>query len=93
MLRDLIDYPVHAFNWDTQDATNPSLEQARDFTSRPLIGGISRETLLDGQPGSVAGEVNEATAQTENRGVMISSTCSISPRCPKANVEALRRSV
>lgn len=93
MLRDLIDYPVHAFNWDTQDTTNPSLEEAHAFTSKPLIGGISRETLLDGQPGSVAGEVNEATAQTENRGVMISSTCSISPRCPKANVEALRRSV
>ena len=93
MLRDLIDYPVHAFNWDTQDATNHSLEQARTFTSRPLIGGISRETLLNGQPGSVADEVREATAQTEGRGLMIASTCSISPRCPEANLEALRKSI
>ena len=93
MLRDLSDYPVHAFNWDTQDATNPSLEQARAFTSKPLIGGISRETLLGAQPSSVADEVNEAMAQTEDRGVMISSTCSISPRCPEANLEALRKSV
>ena len=82
MLHDLIDYPVQAFNWDTQDATNPSLEQARTFTSKPLIGGISRETLLNGEPGSVADEVNEAIAQTEGRSFMISSTCSISPRCP-----------
>ena len=93
MLRDLIDYPVHAFNWDTQDATNPSLEEARDFTSKPLIGGVSRETLLHGQPAAVGGEVKEATAQTRGRGLMISSTCSISPRCPGANLEALRRSV
>ena len=93
MLRDLIDYPVHALNWDTQDATNPSLEQARTFTSRPLIGGISRETLLNGQPVSVAGEVREAMAQAEGQGLMISSTCSISPRCPEANLEALRKSI
>ena len=93
MLRDLIDYPVHALNWDTQDATNHSLGQARTFTSRPLIGGISRETLLSGQSGSVAGEVNEAIEQTEGRGLMISSTCSISPRCPEANLEALRKSI
>ena len=93
MLRDLIDYPVQAFNWDTQDATNSSLEQARTFTSKPLIGGISRETLLHGQPGSVAGEVKEAIAQTENQSFMIGSTCSISPRCPEANLEALRKSI
>ena len=93
MLRDLIDYPIQAFNWDTQDATNHSLEQARAFASKPLIGGISREALLNGQPGSVAGEVNEAIAQTDGRGLMLSSTCSISPRCPEANLEALRKSV
>ena len=93
MLRDLIDYPVQAFNWDTQDATNPSLEQARTFTSKPLIGGISRETLLHGQPRSVAEEVNEAIAQAESQSFMIGSTCSISPRCPGANLEALRKSI
>ena len=93
MLRDLIDYPVQAFNWDTQDATNSSLEQARTFTSKPLIGGISRETLLHGQPGSVADEVKEAIAQTENQSFMIGSTCSISPRCPEVNLEALRKSI
>ena len=93
MLRDLIDYPVQAFNWDTQDATNHSLEQARTFTSKPLIGGISRETLLNGEPGSVADEVNEAIAQTEGRSFMIGSTCSISPRCPETNLEALRKSI
>ena len=93
MLRDLADYPVHAFNWDTQDTTNPSLEQARDFTDKPLIGGISRETLLNGQTASVADEVNEAMGQTGGRGLMIASTCSISPRCPGANLEALRKSV
>ncbi len=93
MLRDLIDYPVQAFNWDTQDATNASLEEACALTSKPLMGGISRETLLNGQPGSVDGEVNEAVDQTEGRSLLISSTCSISPRCPGVNLEALRKAV
>ena len=93
MLRDLIDYPVQAFNWDTQDTTNPSLEEARTLTSKPLMGGVSRETLLNGQPGSVIGEVNEAMGQTEGRSLMVGSTCSISPRCPGTNLEALRKAV
>ena len=93
MLRSLADYPVHALNWDTRDDTNPSLKEARTFTNLPLVGGVGRQTLLNGQPKEVAAEVRDALAQTEGRGLLIGPGCSISPRCPEANLRALHEAL
>ena len=90
MLQALADYPVHALNWDARDDTNPSLKGARAFTMRPLIGGVGRDMLRDGQPGEVAAEVTDAIAQTESRGFMVGPGCSIAPQCPDENLYALR---
>ncbi|MFC1935285.1 uroporphyrinogen decarboxylase family protein [Chloroflexota bacterium] len=94
MLQALADYPaIHALNWDARDTTNPSLESARKLTNRPLIGGVSRETLLNGTPEAVAQEVRDAIAQTGGRGFMVGPGCSISPRCPEENLRALQEAV
>ena len=90
MLQALADYPVHTLNWDATDSTNPSLAAAREFTQRPLLGGVSRETLLNGTPEAVAQEVRDAVAQTGGRSFMVGPGCSISPRCPEANLRALQ---
>ena len=89
MLQALADYQVHALNWDATDSTNPSLESAREFTQRPLLGGVSLETLLNGTPEAVAQEVRDAVAQMGGRSFMVGPGCSISPRCPEANLRAL----
>jgi uroporphyrinogen decarboxylase len=90
MLKALAGYPyLHALNWDATDATNPSLDAARQFTDRPLLGGISRETLLSGQPEAVVQQVRSAISQTGGRAFMVGPGCSISPRCPEANLRAL----
>ena len=93
MLQSLADYPVHALNWDTRSDTNPSLEEARQFTSRALLGGVSGETLLKGQPDAVAQEVREAVAQTEGQRLMVGPNCSIPPGCPQANLRTVQEAL
>ena len=93
MLQSLSDYPVHAFNWDTRDATNPSLTEARAFTDLPLIGGVNKETLSRGLPEFVSADVRVAIQDTGGRGFMVGPSCSISPRCPDANLRELRRAI
>ena len=93
MLQPLSDYPVHALNWDTRDATGPSLTEARAFTNLPLIGGVSNETLYRGLPEFVSANVRAAIQDTDGRGFMVGPSCSISPRCPDANLRELRRAI
>ena len=93
MLRSLADYPIHALNWESRDDTNPSLKEARDFTGLPLIGGVGREALRDGQPKDVAAHVQDAVAQTGGRGLLVGPGCSISPRCPEANLRTLHQAL
>ena len=93
MLQPLSDYPVHAFNWDTRDATNPSLTEARAFTDLPLIGGVSKETLYRGLPEFVSANVRTAIQDTDGRGFMVGPSCSISPRSPDANLRELRKAM
>ena len=91
MLQALAGYPgVHAINWDARDDTNPSLDAARGFTERPLLGGVSRQTLLNGPPKAVAQEVRDAIAQAGGRAFLLGPGCSISPRCPEENLVALK---
>ena len=94
MLQDLADYPgVHVLNWDSWDSTNPSLEATRRFTDRRLLGGISRDVMLNGTPEVVAQEVRDAITQMGGRGFMVGPSCSISPRCPKGNLQALKETL
>ena len=93
MLQSLADYPVHALNWDTQSDTNPSLEEARRFTSRALLGGVSGQTLLKGQPGAVAQEVRDAVAQTEGLRLMEGPNCSVPPGSPQANLRTVHEAL
>ena len=94
MLQALADYPrAHLLNWDARDSTNHSLEATRRFTDRPLLGGVSREVMLNGPPEAVAQEVRDAIAQTGGRGFMVGPGCSISPRCPEENLRALKEAV
>ena len=93
MLQPLSDYPVHALNWDTRDATNPSLTGARAFTSLPLIGGVNKATLYRGLPEFVSADVRAAIQATDGRGFMVGPSCSISPRCPDANLREVRKAM
>ncbi|MBI2886966.1 MAG: uroporphyrinogen decarboxylase [Chloroflexi bacterium] len=93
MLRALLDYPVHAFNWDACDATNPGLAEARTLTGKALIGGIDQRTLHRNTPQEAAAQAGQALAQAGRRGFMLGPGCTVSPRTSPQHLEALKAAV
>jgi uroporphyrinogen decarboxylase len=93
MLWRLMDYPTHAVNWATADATNPHIGEVWQRTHRPIIGGVDHvHTLRHGKPEAVAAQVRSAVGQTRE-GLLIGPGCSISPQTPEANLRGARAAV
>jgi uroporphyrinogen decarboxylase len=93
MLWKLMDYPAHAVNWATADATNPKLGEVWRQSHRAVIGGVDHlGTLRQGAPEAVRGEVKGAVEQTRI-GLFVGPGCSISPQTPEANLRAARQAV
>jgi uroporphyrinogen decarboxylase len=93
MLWKLLDYPAHAVNWATADATNPPIGEVWQRSHRPVIGGVDHiETLRHGTPKAVTSEVKRAVGQTRV-GLLIGPGCSIPPQTPEANLRAARAAV
>ena len=91
MLKALADYPVAAFNWDTQDKTNASLDEGARLTGKAVIGGVSFTTvLLEGTPDDVASEVGRTKESMEGSRWMFGTGCTFPPAVPEANLRALR---
>jgi uroporphyrinogen decarboxylase len=89
MLLDLLDYPVHAFNWAVGLPGNPSLADVLSKTGKAVMGGLNeRATLLSGSPADVQGEAQKALADTAGRRFLLAPGCSISPQTPEANLRA-----
>jgi uroporphyrinogen decarboxylase len=94
MLPALTDYPVAAFNWDTQDETNIWLKEGRKITGKAAIGGVAHQTvLLDGTPEDVAGEVSWTVDSMEGTGWMLGTGCTFPPEVPEQNLQALRNAL
>jgi uroporphyrinogen decarboxylase len=94
MLGALADYPVAAFNWDTQDATNAWLSEGQELTDKAVIGGVSHRTLLlQGTPQAVAKEAQDTAERMQNTRWMLGSGCTFPPEVPEANLRALRNAL
>jgi hypothetical protein len=52
MAKSMLDYPVHAFNWATNETDNPSLSGAGAAIARPggVTSTVSEDTRQDGDP-------------------------------------------
>jgi uroporphyrinogen decarboxylase len=93
MLWKLMNYPAHAVNWATADATNPQIGEVWQRSHRPVIGGVDHlDTLRHGSPAMVAAQIRNAVGQTRE-GLLIGPGCSISPQTPEANLRAARATV
>ena len=91
MLPALADYPVTAFNWDTQDETNVWLKEGGKITGKAVIGGISHRTLLlNGSAEEVAGEAIWTRDAMDGTRWMLGPGCTIAPEVPGENLRALR---
>ena len=93
ILAELLDYPVHAFNWADREAGNPSLAEAQARTDKAVMGGVTQATIALGSPADVRVQVRDAVAATGGRRLLIAPGCSVSPQTPAANLQAAREAV
>jgi uroporphyrinogen decarboxylase len=90
----VLDYPVHALNWATLGQDNPSLAQARERTSKALVGGLDEHgTLQHGSPADVLAEAQGTLARAGRAGVLLAPGCGLALDVPEANLRALRQAV
>jgi uroporphyrinogen decarboxylase len=91
MLEKLADYPVNAFNWDTQDPTNPGLGEGKEFTGKTVIGGIDQKTsMMASSSDMVVKDADEALRQTGGRNWILGAGCTYEPPVPTRNLKAIR---
>ena len=86
----MLDYPVAAFNWATQDTKNPSPAEVLSNTDRAVIGGASHDTVLPaGTPADVVKEAHRSILEAGSRRFLLSPGCAIPPTTPEKNLRAL----
>ncbi|MBI4507147.1 MAG: hypothetical protein HY691_16575, partial [Chloroflexi bacterium] len=91
MLLDLLDYPVHAFNWAATSPSNPSLGAALQRAGqRAVVGGVSHAALTADDPALAREQVRQAFRETGGRGWMLAGDCSIPTTSREATIAAVR---
>jgi uroporphyrinogen decarboxylase len=82
-------YPVHAVSWHDQE-TFPDLVEAQQLTDRAFVTGLDRNLLLQGPLTAIEGQVRQALAQTEERGLILAPSCVIPTSVPDEHLRAVR---
>ena len=90
--KELSNYPVSALNWHDR-LTYPSLSQARELTSKCLIGGINESDVVEKSNSDVMGEVRQAIENNNGKGLIIAPGCVLPTRIPQERLKLLRESV
>jgi len=92
MLNHLLDYPVHALNWDATDATNPALGEIAKLTDKALIGGVGHaNSLLAESPEMVIKEAKNAYNETNGKKWILGGGCTFPPKVSDKNLMVLRK--
>jgi uroporphyrinogen decarboxylase len=91
-LLSFLDYPVHGFNWDSADTTNPGLKEAAAKTEKFLIGGMAhRGSLLSGSPEAVEQEKERVLTEAAGLRFILGAGCTVSVETPEKNLKALKQ--
>lgn len=86
--------PVHAVSWSIHDRSNPSLEEGIKLSRRAAMGGVAQKTtLVKGSSNKVADEVLQAARANGGRGVIVAPGCSVPPRAPQTNLQAIGKAI
>jgi uroporphyrinogen decarboxylase len=82
------EYPVDAVSWHDRE-TPPSLSDARQRTDLAFCTGLDVELLREGPVHEIAGQVRDAIAQTDGRGLILAPACVIAPETPEHNLHTV----
>ena len=94
MLNHLLDYPVHALNWNAVDPTNSSLGEILRKTDKAVIGGVDHsKSLMADSPEMVIDEARKAYNDTMGKKWMLGGGCTFSPEVKEENLMTLRNPV
>lgn len=85
-------YPVDAVNWHTRIA-GPSLQEALTRFSGAVVGGLTEDVLVSGQPAEVRAQAADAIAQTGGRRIIVGAGCVTPITTPEENIQAVREVV
>jgi uroporphyrinogen decarboxylase len=85
-------YPVQVVNWHDRE-TAPDLAAGKRGSGIAVCGGVRRETLLLGTPGSVQAEALESLSLAGKAGVILGTGCVTPVHAPRSNLQALRDAV
>jgi uroporphyrinogen decarboxylase len=85
-------YPVDVINWAAL-TSGTSLADARQMTEKPLAGGLSLGTLLNGTEEQVVAEACQSIAEAGRVGFILAPDCVVRGPSPDANLAAARRAV
>lgn len=86
------DYPVQIINWHDRE-TAPSLQKAQAQFAGVVCGGISRETVVYGNPEDIRNEALEAIQATSGQRFILGTGCVTPVIAPYGNILAVRQSV
>jgi len=92
MLADVLDYPVHAFNWDDRDETNSGLADIWSQIDKAVMGGVSRAGLGELSADEIRAQASEAAGVGGTR-VFVTGGCSIPPHTSHENRAAVAAGV
>lgn len=85
----LMSYPVDALSWDVFQPGNPGLQEGREKSGKLVVGGIDQnDTLAQGTPEEVAGQVKRAIQETGGRGCVVAPGCTFPTTAKRELLEA-----
>lgn len=82
-------YPIDAVNWHTRIA-GPSLQEALTRFDGAVVGGLTEEVLVRGEPDEVRAQAVDAVDRTGGRRIVVGAGCVTPIITPEPNIQAVR---
>jgi len=90
-VRDLVDYPVHAINWNVYAPGNADLLEVARLTDKTIIGGVDHErVLLHGSPVDVRAHVEGLLGGEKPAKFVVGPGCVVDTRTPDQNLTTIK---
>ncbi len=89
------DYPVHCYNWETDEPGNPGLGEVLEKAPGAVVGGLgSREPFAESTPQKLVEDTLKALRETSGKRHLLAGGCSqLMKLIPDENFTAIRDTV